>query len=183
MSLDSCKTCSELIVNLITGIAIIVGGAWTYMLFVKERIRFPKATLSQEIQAVRLNNSKLCIHSVVNIKNIGKVVLSIQSAKHIIYQIKPLPGLIKENIDHKEIIYDEFNKEINWPVLDKRSPSWKEKVFEVEPGEEDTVHFDSLIPSEVEIINVYTYFENITKHGREIGWHTSSIYNVQEILK
>lgn len=182
MTLQDFKLWTESIEALMTVAAIIVAGIWTYRLYVKKRIRFPKAVISQEINAFPLNEDKACVHRIINIKNIGEVILSIKSVVCLIYQLSPLQDPFREEIEGNQPPYDELKKELKWPVLEDRSISWQPGEFEIEPGEEDTIHIDSIIPGGVEIISIYTYCKNLKKHRRELGWQTYGIYRVKDLF-
>lgn len=51
--------------------------------------------------------------------------------------------------------------------------------LEIEPGESDHVYFDCIINSEPEVIEVYSYFKNIKKHWRDIGWPLTTVYDLR----
>lgn len=46
MELSMLKTFFEILESALTGIAIIVGGFWTYKMFVKKREKYPRASIN-----------------------------------------------------------------------------------------------------------------------------------------
>ncbi len=171
----------SIIASILLGLGIIGGAIWTIYTWRQRRAKFPKANLSQEFRAIRLTDDKVCIHTSVEIKNIGEVILSLCSAKNIVYQIQPLHASLQEALDGQGKLYDGLNKEIDWPALDTKEVKWERKV-EIEPDETDIVSFDSVIPSDIEVVHIYTYFQNIAKRGRDIGWQTSQFYDISNSL-
>ena len=69
--------------------------------------------------------------------------------------------------------------EVNWPLLqlcEARSP---QDDYELEPGESQELHFDFILDAQVQTVAVYSYFKNIAKREREIGWDAASIYDLE----
>ena len=69
--------------------------------------------------------------------------------------------------------------EAGWPLLNESRLRFGKGKREIEPGETDEVHFDFVLDSDVQIIVVYSYFKNVTKKRREIGWHATSTYDLR----
>jgi len=172
------------ILSIISGIIVSLGAVvaviWAIYKDRKRRARVPKVNLSQEVRAIRLTDDKICIHTSVEIKNIGEVILFLCSAKNIAYQIRPLGDSVKRALGGQENLYNGLDKEIDWPILDRKEVKWDQNI-EIEPGEEDTVSFDLVIPSNIEVVQVYTHFPNVAKRGR-VGWPVSQFYDISELL-
>ena len=171
----------SIIASILLGLATIAGISWTIYAYKQRRAKFPKANLSQEVRAIRLTDDEICIHTSVKIKNIGEVILSLCSAKNIAYQIQPLHASLQEALHGRGKLYDDLNKELDWSTLDTKEVKWGQNV-EIEPGETDTVSFDLVIPSDIEVVQVYTYFQNVKKWGRAIGWPTAQFYDISKLL-
>jgi hypothetical protein len=160
----------------------IVGGIWRLLIYRKQRGGLPKANLSQEVEAIRLTDKKICVHTSVTIKNIGDVMISIRSASNRVLQILPLDTSIQQKLGDERELYDDKNKEIRWTGYSKES-EWPEgKELEIEPGEEEIQDFDLVIPASIQLIKVYMHFRNVAKWGRDIGWHTQGLYDVAKLL-
>ena len=171
----------SIIASIFLGLGVIGGLIWTIYTWRQRRAKFPKANLSQEVRAIRLTDDKLCMHTSVEIRNIGEVMLSLCSAKNIVHQVQPFDASLQEALDSQGKLYDGLNKEIEWPVLDTKEVKWDQNV-EIEPGETDTVSFDLVIPSHIEVVQIYTYFQNVAKRGRDIGWQTSQFYDISKLI-
>ena len=183
MEVESWVDIFSIIASAVIVLGVIVGGIWKIVAYVQERRRFPKANLSHKVQAIKLTDKKVCIHTSIRIQNIGNVMLHFESAKHTIYQILPPLDYMQERFESKEYLYDDQGREVNWTIVAEKEFEFAQHPLEIEPGEEDAINFDLLIPSDVEVIQVYTYFKNVKKRKREIGWSVSGIYNVEEIMK
>jgi len=182
MPVETWADISSIVAGVILGLGVIGGGIWRIYIHKQQRGKYAKANLSQKVQAIKLTDDKACIHTSVRIQNIGGVMLSLCSATNIVHQIRPLDDLIVKGLEGQEQLYDDLSKEIRWPALDSKVVDWGEKPIEIEPGEEDTVDFDLVIPAGIEVVQVYTYFQNVKKRGRDIGWYTEQFYNVPELL-
>lgn len=182
MTVETWADILSIVAGVILGLGVIGGGIWRIYIHKQRRGKFPKANLSQKVQAIKLTDDKVCIHTSVRIQNIGDVMLSLCLATNIVHQIRPLDDLILKGLEGQEKLYDDLSKEIRWTALDSKVVDWGQKQIEIEPGEEDTVHFDSVIPAGIEVVQVYTYFQNVRKRGRDIGWHTEQFYDVSELL-
>ncbi len=183
MGVEAWADIFSIVAGIVVGLSVIAGGYWTFRIYRRERQALPRANLSQKVQAIRLTDDKVCVHTAVRIQNIGHVMMSIHSAENRISQIRPLGGSIQERLRGELKLYDELGKEIEWPVIDQRKVTWKDAPVEIEPGEEDTIHFDLIIPSDVEAIQVYTYFKNVTKRKHEIGWSSLDFHEVARIAQ
>lgn len=173
-------------------IGIIIGGWWTYRLFVQNRQKYPRANLTHKIFYSKLPNNKIYIQIKVVIANIGNVLICLEPGFTRISQILPLV----DEIDNSE-------REIEWPMLDKKDVVYEKKNCEIEPGENDEMCFDFLIDPDVELINIYSHFSNVKKKSRfllfvkkikikfiikfiekrirPIGWQITTIYDLKEI--
>lgn len=163
-------------------IGIIVGGYWTYRGFVQNRQKYPRANLSHKIFFIELPNNKKYLQVKVIITNIGNVLICLECGFTRITQILPFEEDINE--------FDSIECEIEWPMIDKKSISSGNKKCEIEPGESDELNFDFIIDSDINLINIYSYFSNIKKKSifskmikreRDIGWQITTIYNLKEI--
>jgi len=182
MAVETWADILSIVGSIFLGLGVIGGVIWTIYTYKQRRGKFPKANLSQKVQAIKLTDDKVCIHTSVRIQNIGDVVLSLCAATNIVHRIRPLDVLIRKGLEGQGKLYDDLTKEIRWTALDSKEVDWGQKQIEIEPGEEDTVHFDSVIPADIEVVQVYTYFQNVKKRGRDIGWHTEQFYDVSELL-
>ncbi|MEK7298054.1 MAG: hypothetical protein AAB069_09150 [Planctomycetota bacterium] len=79
--MNNWKTIADIIQSAITAIAIFAGGVWTYFIFVRNRLDYPKVIIKIEPHEVPLPKKKRLIHAKVNIKNVSKVILKSTNAE------------------------------------------------------------------------------------------------------
>jgi hypothetical protein len=161
-----------------TVIGIVVAGGWTYLLFIKNRAKFPWADLSQEIRFKSLTSDKMLVHVTVIAVNTGKVLLPITHVWTRLHQISPVPDAIRDALESGgEPEYD-GNSEIKWLEIDCRQITHEVGKAEIEPGESERFEFDFIIDSHIETIAVYSFFKNQAKQGP--GWCRTTILDNPE---
>ena len=161
----------------ITSIALIIGGWWTYKKFVKKREKFPRASTTHRIIERDVGNKKKLVHVFIEIKNIGDVLLSIESYDVRINKVVPIDNEIREKILKDEDPLSE-NYKISWPNLFYRVKNFKEKAWEIEPSENEVENLDFVIDKKIKTIQVYSYFKNTSKTEREIGWEEITFHDL-----
>ena len=90
----------------------------------------------------------------------------------------PWPSRALEAVDSKAVRISDEQAEVKWPLLGEVDLRGEKPGYEIEPSESDELHFDFVISSEVNTVVVYSYLKNVTKQGREIGWNTTSVYDI-----
>lgn len=174
------KQIAEILESLVTIAAIIVGGVWTYWLFVKKRQKYPHAKTIHEVVHKYLPGKKLWIRVTVTITNLGDVLLSLTSGEVFVQQILPLISSSEESVkllEKEQKEKDVVCREIEWPGY-VREFKWEKERFEIEPGESDQISCDFILDDGVKTIRVYSYLKNVSKGKREIGWRLTTIYNI-----
>jgi len=165
--------------ELLTIIAIVVGGVWTYWLFVKNRQTLPRASLKHTIAHAILGDDKVLLHVTVSISNLGNVILSIVSFKTRIHQVLPLDDDIEVVIRKGEDPVQDGETEIEWPLVTSHRLTLRKGEMEVEPNEVQEISHDFIIESEVQVIEIYSYLLNEEKRGRELAWDITSMYDLR----
>jgi hypothetical protein len=87
----------------------------------------------------------------------------------------PAPPEFLDAVRQGEDPVDAGSTEYLWPSLGERRTNWEASPRELEPGEVEEIHYDFAIDSEAETIEVYSYFKNSEKRGREIGWSLTTL--------
>lgn len=177
MSLDALKTLAEAIQALVTALGLVAAGLWSYLLFVRNRQRYPRADLHHEVSVLDLTQKETLIHVRIVLKNIGGVLIRAILAQVHIGLVLPLQPEVAGSLRKGEDLVENQGSDIRWKTLGQRECSWKESPCEVEPGETEEFHFDIVIPSEIKVVEVYSYLKNEAKRKRSIGWrHTSFVW-------
>ena len=182
MNAATLKEWAEIAQSVFTSAALIIGGIWTYLLFVKNRLNYPKAEISHEISYHQLDEKQCLIHLIVRVKNIGDTLIELGTTKSWIEQIIPVPEAIKEKMNGENLI-DDNNTEIGWPCAyggGEIEKTWEEKEAEIEPGETEFYHFEFILDEPISLIKIYSYIKNKKKKRKngEIGWSKTTLYSL-----
>lgn len=170
MDLETLEQGISIIGSIATVVAIIVGGFWTYFLFVKHRQRFPSANVQHESEQISLPGDKRLVHVAATISNDGKVLVSIESAFTRLQQVLPVPKHILSVIESGKDPVPKDSHEVPWDLLGERNWQYAVGDAEVEPGEEEVLHSEFIVDGCVNAVVIYTYVKNRAKRCREIGW-------------
>jgi hypothetical protein len=193
------KDAFEALKNLFEVVAIIVGGVWTYQIFILKRGKYPRAKLEQNILSWPPTEGKKAIRVILTIHNCGDILLKLTSGFTWVQQVKPLPQEFDEMLKTESDPVKENETEIRWPFLAERS-YFKSAKMEIEPGENDEVISDFIVDSKLEKILVYSHIENEAKKifyetenpnrnsaesaektsGGGIGWNISTLFDFSE---
>ena len=155
--------------------AVLVAGVWAYMLFVRSRQRFPRASLTHRITHRNLNDGQMLLHLNVLVSNPGLIVLRIEEAEARVQQVLPLADNVREAIERGQDPVPQGQREVPWPLLSERICRWKERNFEIEPGEADEVIWDFALSRDIQTVEIYTYFRNVKKRHKDIGWGLTTL--------
>jgi len=169
------KNLSSVIQALITTTAIVIGGVWTYLLFVRQRLNFPKVNIELNTEENLIPDGYRLLHARVSINNIGNVILRSNCAELRIRQVLPVPNDIKTTVDEGMDPVTEGKTEIEWPMLYGREWKWEKAGFEIEPGESDSLHADYIIEDDIEVVEFYFYISNAKKKRSKLGWTLTQI--------
>jgi hypothetical protein len=174
VKLSTIKEVLDALQSLATIAAIIGGGIW----FLSRRQRYPRADVTHNITHKVLPDGKLLLHVAVRISNKGEVLLTLISGITRVQQMLPLSSSVVESINEGLDPVKKGQTEIEWPPLYSRESEWKEGKLEIEPGESDHINHDFILEAGVQTVEVYTYFKNAMKSGKEIGWQLTTVYDL-----
>lgn len=174
--------------GIITILAIIIGGFWTYNIYVKERRHFPHANIEQTVEHISLSEKINLLHVTITLMNDGASRLFLKKGFVRIQQILPEPDCngnqpcvpsqnqIEVSLKGNQRKQDRFS----WPLIQERNKTF-EIPLDIEPGEKDIIGFEFALSSSVKAIRVYSYFRNEAKSkpGSEIGWKTYQFYRFE----
>jgi len=178
--MESCniKDLTDIIQAILTSAAILVGGSWSYLLFVRRRQRYPRANLKHEITHRTIGDGFVLLSVAATITNNGEVLLSLASAETRVQQVVPAPpDLLAAAKKGKDPVV-EGETEVQWPPLCSRRSKWDKDQFQIEPGESDRIQYDFILKDDVITVGVYTYLKNEKVPKREIGWGVTTLYDL-----
>jgi hypothetical protein len=176
-SLANYKDAISALESLATIAALIIGAIWTWKAFIRNRLKFPSATIEHLITSWR-DEDKIFLRVTVRITNTGSVLIQLAEGKTWIEKLTPLPSKVKSAASADKSPVESGKHEIDWSLLGKYELTTKDHI-EIEPKERDELHFDFVVATHVTRILVYTHLKNRVKRGRKkIGWNLSSIYAI-----
>lgn len=174
--MDFWKDLFSIIQTALTSVGIVVGGFWTYCLFVRQRLSFPKVDIKLFIQDKIIFEGTRFIHAEIKLSNLGTVILKSDYSELRLRKILPIPDEIEPDIKKGLDPVLEGKTEIEWPLIVGREWKWNEKDFEIEPGESDSLHADYIIESDIKLSEFYFYLRNAKKKAQNIGWTLTKIH-------
>ena len=177
--LSTAKDFADTLHSLFTVLGIVVGGIWTYMLFVRKRQRYPRAEATHTITHKPLGHNRVLLHVTTSICNPGEVLLRLVSGFTRVQQLLPPPPEFLSTVKKGEDPVQQGATEYPWPLVGERTWDWKTGPHEVEPGEKEEVHCDFVIADTLHSLEIYTYVKNEAKQSREIGWNLTTIYDLE----
>lgn len=182
ISQNSLKEIVDVTQSILTSAAIIIGGIWSYMLFIKKRQKYPRADISHQITHAILSKSKILLRVKTILRNKGDVLLALSSGEVRLQQIFPLQPGFAHQIDQIDPV-PENKSEVEWPLLGVRSFYWIKGECELEPGEQDCFIAEFICDAKIELVSVYSYFQNVKKYNRDIGWGITTLYKIDKTIK
>jgi hypothetical protein len=161
-----------------TVVALAIGGMWTFRLFIKNRLNKPRAQPTHEVEIRDLGDLGLLVHASVKIYNQSPVLMTIAYGEVRLVPMLPLPNEIVALVREKKSPLQLNDTEIAWPRRQTIKAEWSKCPREIEPSETDTYHFDFIVDRPLSTFQIYSYFRNVSKKRREIGWNTTTIHDV-----
>jgi hypothetical protein len=180
----------------LTIVAIIVGGLWAYMLFIKQRQQYAHLKIEHHVTHVLLPKHRIVLIVDIDHSNVGSVKVSLTSADVKIYALRQ-ETLTAEAIE--QVNGGRFGSEEPdplWDIQAERKTTWEPRrnifpeIFAtfrnnrkrsaervVEPGESDQLHYEFILSDDTWPLLIYSYFENPTITDGNIGWVTRSLYD------
>jgi hypothetical protein len=158
--------------SIATIIALLVGAWWVF----KKRRNYPRAKFTHTVNHVALGEDLVLVHVGVLVENVGDVLLRVGPSWACVQQVSPFPAAHRKRLASGEDLLAAGASEADWPLLKKCDRNWA--GYEIEPGESGAFNFELPIPATMETVLVYTFFRNMAKPAREIGWNTTSVHSL-----
>jgi hypothetical protein len=169
---------------IVTIIGVVVAGTWTYWLFVRRRQVFPRATLVQRIFSRSASDGYILISVDVEVVNRGDVVLRLVSGRTYLHQLVPLPAnvLAKVSTRSSELVHDPVVTGWTLMGLAVEQAGKGQYLAELEPNESVPFHYDFVVNSSVQVVSVFSHFDNEAKRKRRLGWRAFLVSRVPTTL-
>lgn len=179
MKLADIKDVADIVQALITSLALIIGGLWSYQLFVRKRQRFPRAKIEHRVtqRAVSAGATLLTIDIIIS--NPGDVLLSLVEGKIEVRQALPPGTNFLQMLTGSQLTIGRRVEFVDWPALFSYSEDWSGKhIVEIEPGESEQMLYTLLVQAEVKTIYIASFFRNVSKRRKELGWRLETFHDV-----
>ncbi len=161
-------------------LAILVGGWWTWLTFVRKRVKFPSARVEHAIKHWA-DEQLMLLHVTLRVTNTGNVLLPIGECCTWVEQLTPLPDSVRNQMLAGKDPVESSRTDIEWTLIAERKLD-PTAGYEIEPGEAEEFHFDFMIDQNVSRVLIYSYLENKKKRRwpttKTIGWNISTIYDM-----
>ena len=154
--------------SIATVIALMVAGGW----FFAQREGLSRATIEHKITHRVLSANRVWVHASVRITNIGRRRLHLQKGTFWLQKILPVESKLEVRLAKGESLVSPGQAIVEWPRI---GPLYEPTLnHSLEPGEDDEIECEFIIPSSVRTIKLYSYFAN----EPTLGWEKSTIYEI-----
>jgi hypothetical protein len=179
-SIEDVKNVSDVIGNAVTAFAVIIGGVWAYLAFIRERTLWPRAELDLALDEHQLDSNTVLLSARLKVHNGGRGLMKLDQLRMDLHQVKPLGDEMRRKID-SGMHFNSSGVEAAWPLIDQHVRTWEDDKPEIEPGEADEFCLDFFIDPSIETIFVYAYLENVRKRRRRrrLGWPLTRIHDLR----
>ncbi len=171
----------EIVQALATVIAFIVDGVWTYRLFIQQRQEQPRLKIEHKISQQRLPSGQTLLSIDEVLSNPGTTLVTLHDSDTRIIRVFPLPsGITKEEMNGPQQLPEIVRRPDKWPVLRYAQRQFPDGDRVLEPGEEDQLHAEFMLPTEIQVVCVASHVTN--PKNPKLGWQRITIYNISEPL-
>lgn len=180
MKLTDIKDIADIVQAVVTAFALIIGGIWSYMLFVRKRQRYPRAKIEHQVTQRIAGTDATLLSITVIISNPGDVLLSLIKGEIEVRQVLPPEGSFLQLLNGDKTALSRRVELIDWPLLFPYEEDWKKekRTIEIEPGESEHFLFALLIHAEVKIIYINSFFHNAKKRRKDLGWSLETFHEI-----
>jgi len=184
-TLETVKLVSDVASNAVTILGVAIGGWWTYRTFIRERTRWPKASLELAMTHRELTPDQTLLHVKVKVHNAGRGLMTLTKLRVDVRQVLPLTDGSAQALRDGSLFENRtWMADWPWREEDEYVRQWGPRPEEpsepkLEPGENDEFGNDFIVPSTLETVYVYAHLENEARRGRDgLGWTVTSYYDL-----
>ena len=180
--IDKADKILGIIQKFVTISAIIIGGVWTYNLFIIHREAYPKAEIDIEVIEQRISDDHIFLQVSIKIENIGNTILRLRECDVRLFDVSFDNKLIEREINEYREPTLRRQKDYAWKLIQRILLDWEEGLIEIEPSDSDTIDFEFIIKSKYKTIKVYSWFKDYKKKEvgkKDIGWTATRMYNIK----
>jgi len=179
MSFAHFKDIASIFQALVTSLALILGGIWTYQLFIRRRQPLPRAKIEHQVTSREASaNARLLSINVV-VSNTSDVLLALTVGNIDVHQVFPPGGDFQYKLNDPQAEKCQRVNLMDWPALFPYAEIHpKTHTVEIEPGESEQFFYALLVRGEVKTIYIKSYFRNTAKRRKDLGWGAETFHDV-----
>ncbi len=178
-ALQDWQTVVAIVADLTTTVAVAVAGIWTYLLFVKNRERYPRAAIEQIASPLLLDDQSSLVRVQIRVSNIGKVLLPIEDLECRLQQVLPVVDAVKARIQANGSLVIGAANDVDWPMLSEARWRYRKGHSEIEPGEAEVFCCDFVVSQPVRCVRIYSHLANQSK-ASAMGWACTTDVNLSQ---
>jgi hypothetical protein len=159
--------------------ALILGGAWSYLAFFRQRLSQPRLNVKHELETICLPDGRSLIKVFACLDNVGQVLVDLNVWCLRAERILPLSSEISSFIQKRSAFTDH---EALWPtVAGLEDGTLKGDAFRMllEPGETDRAVGNLIVPADAKVVQVYSHFR-MRLPTEDPGWQMQTVVNLPD---
>jgi hypothetical protein len=164
--------------SIVTIVALLIGGVWTYNTFVRFRQDRPRLVITHSVDHFRIPNNLILLSVEERFSNVGPVAIELQKGEIRIIRVLPLPDGLAQKAKSPDSLNDTAEDPKVWPVLVWYPHPWDKTRELIEPGEADSIKNYFLIPDSIEVVNIVSFVANPAE-GNKMAWRSSTTYDLR----
>ncbi len=187
----------DIIQSVVTIVAFLIGGFWTYKIYKQKRQKYPRAEIEQQVQSRVLPDQRILLFVDIKLTNIGEVLIT---PKSLFSQVEKILPLDQQDGDFYTLDRAKGETELPWQWAkggERMEKKYEGRNVEIEPGESESFHFEFIIAEPIETVKIYSYINNAFKRepsiskkfkafnehrnkpeSKDIGWSTTILYDL-----
>ncbi len=176
-NLTDVKDLAGIFQSAVTIIAIVIGGVFAWFKLQAFRDFEPHLTVTHEIGHRPIGTTYTHIDVTAVLHNSSKVNLGLREAVFRLQRIGPTTDEEIESL-YAEVFESSEHDHLQWPTLEEVGLTWESGELVIEPGESHRETYEFIISSDVQVVLVYTFFENPHASNRARsadGWGATTI--------
>jgi hypothetical protein len=181
LHIEDISNLTDITRNILAAAAIVVGAIWAYHRFVRERTRWPRATLNLEFTDRLLDDSRRLLSVKLHVTNEGLGLMRLTQIRFDIFRVLPYGDEMRVNVT-AGCAHLGHSLEADWPCISSREYTWpKKEKPEIEPRESDEFVCDFFIEPSEDFVFLYAYIDNEKKgriRQRSLGWRASAFHQL-----
>lgn len=158
----------KIVTSTATAIAVIVGGAWAYFRFRRQRENFPLIDFTADVKFHKKLGNWWIVELITHIENKGKVQHKLDYFMFDLYSL---------NRTDKIDTSDEIGGQVFFPnkLVESSFLPKKNKYFFIEPGSKNKYSYVTRVPVEAEVIILHSWFNYLDGEHSHTAEVTSKV--------